>query len=57
MHLPSLVTGKRYTLPQPTSSADALLLANLGQREKAAGKLTAIVTSDEIGRASCRERV
>ncbi|MBH1957467.1 MAG: transcription-repair coupling factor, partial [Burkholderiales bacterium] len=46
MHLPSLVTGKRYTLPQPTGSADALLLARLGQREKAAGKLTAIVTAD-----------
>ena len=46
MHLPSLVTGKRYTLPQPTGSADALLLAHLGQREKAAGKLTAIITSD-----------
>ncbi|MEO7160277.1 MAG: transcription-repair coupling factor [Polaromonas sp.] len=46
MHLPSLVTGKRYTLPQPTGSADALLLARLGQREKAAGKLTAIITSD-----------
>ena len=46
MHLPSLVTGKRYTLPQPLGSADALLLARLGQREKAAGKLTAIITSD-----------
>ncbi|MDB5778881.1 MAG: mfd, partial [Polaromonas sp.] len=46
MHLPSLVTGKRYTLPQPTRSADSLLLASLGQREKTAGKLTAIVTSD-----------
>ncbi|MFZ3142380.1 transcription-repair coupling factor [Polaromonas sp.] len=46
MHLPSLVTGKRYILPQPTGSADALLLARLGQREKAAGKLTAIVTAD-----------
>lgn len=46
MHLPSLVTGKRYTLPQPAGSADALLLARLGIREKAAGKLTAIITSD-----------
>ncbi|HEX5286538.1 MAG TPA: transcription-repair coupling factor [Polaromonas sp.] len=46
MHLPSLVSGKRYTLPQPAGSADALLLAHLGQREKAAGKLTAIITSD-----------
>lgn len=46
MHLPPLVCGKRYTLPQPAGSADALLLARLGQREKAAGKLTAIITSD-----------
>ena len=46
MHLPSLVTGKRYTLPQPVGSADALLLARLGQREKAGGKPTAIITSD-----------
>ena len=46
MHLPALVPGKRYTLPQPAGSADALLIAQLGLREKAAGKLTALVTSD-----------
>ncbi len=46
MPLPLLTTGKRYTVPQPAGSADALLLAQLGQCEKAAGKLTAIVTSD-----------
>ncbi|NMM07127.1 transcription-repair coupling factor [Polaromonas sp.] len=46
MQLPSLVSGKRYTLPQPAGSADALLLARLGQREKASGKLTAIITAD-----------
>ncbi|WP_411877729.1 transcription-repair coupling factor [Polaromonas sp. YR568] len=46
MHLPPLASGKRYTLPQPAGSADALLLARLGTREKAAGKLTAIITSD-----------
>eukprot|EP01031_Cornospumella_fuschlensis_P020831 gene20831-25535_t len=46
MDLPKLVTGKRHTLPHPVGSADALLLANLGLREKAAGKLVAIVTSD-----------
>ncbi|MES2382900.1 MAG: transcription-repair coupling factor [Pseudomonadota bacterium] len=46
MDLPKLLPGKRYTLPQPTGSADALLLAQLGLREKAAGRLTAIVTSD-----------
>jgi transcription-repair coupling factor (superfamily II helicase) len=46
MDLPKLLPGKRYTLPQPTGSADALLLAQLGLKEKAAGRLTAIVTSD-----------
>ncbi len=46
MDLPKLVPGKRYTLPQPTGSADALLIARLGLREKAAGKLCAIITSD-----------
>jgi transcription-repair coupling factor (superfamily II helicase) len=46
MHLPKLQPGKRFTLPRPPGSADALLLARLGEREKAAGKLTAIVTAD-----------
>jgi transcription-repair coupling factor (superfamily II helicase) len=46
MDLPKLTPGKRYTLPQPVGSADALLIASLGLREKAAGKLTAIITSD-----------
>jgi transcription-repair coupling factor (superfamily II helicase) len=44
--LPKLTPGKRYTLPQPVGSADALLIGQLGAREKAAGKITAIVTSD-----------
>ena len=46
MHLPSLATGKRFTLPRPVGSADALLLAQLAAREKAAGRITAIVTAD-----------
>ncbi len=46
MSLPALVSGKRFTLPQPLSAADALLLAQLAQRDKAAGKLTVIVTAD-----------
>jgi transcription-repair coupling factor (superfamily II helicase) len=46
MDLPQLKAGKRHTLPQPVGSADALLLAQLVSREKAAGKLVAIVTSD-----------
>ena len=46
MDLPKLSPGKRFALPRPIGSADALLLAQLGQREKLAGKLTAIVTAD-----------
>src|SRR5438045_778038 len=46
MELPQLSSGKRHTLPRPPGSADALLLARLAQREKAGGKLVAIVTSD-----------
>ncbi|MBC7598159.1 MAG: DEAD/DEAH box helicase, partial [Polaromonas sp.] len=46
MDLPKLHPGKRYTLPQPAGSADALLLAQLGLKEKAAGRLTAIITAD-----------
>jgi transcription-repair coupling factor (superfamily II helicase) len=46
MDLPKLSLGKRYTLPRPIGSADALLLAQLAQRDKAAKRLTAIVTSD-----------
>ncbi len=46
MNLPKLQPGKRYTLPRPPGSADALLLAQLGRREQAAGRLLAIVTAD-----------
>jgi transcription-repair coupling factor (superfamily II helicase) len=46
MELPKLSPGKRFTLPRPVGSADALLLAHLGQREQAAQRTTAIVTAD-----------
>ena len=46
MDLPKLIPGKRFVLPRPVGSADALLLARLGQRETASHKITAIVTSD-----------
>ena len=45
MDLPKLSPGKRFALPRPPGSADALLLARLAEREKAAGRPTAIVTS------------
>jgi transcription-repair coupling factor (superfamily II helicase) len=43
---PKLSPGKRYTLPRPISSADSLLLAEFATQEKAAGRMTAIVTAD-----------
>jgi transcription-repair coupling factor (superfamily II helicase) len=46
MDLPKLQSGKRYTLPRPAGSADALLLAQLGEREKAAGLPVVVVTAD-----------
>jgi transcription-repair coupling factor (superfamily II helicase) len=46
MDLPKLSLGKRYTLPLPPGSADALLLARVAERAKAEGQLTAIVTAD-----------
>jgi len=46
MDLPKLHSGKRYTLPRPAGSADALLLAQLGEREKAAGLPVVVVTAD-----------
>ena len=48
MDLPKLNPGKRFTLPRPTGSADALLLAQLGLREKKAGKITAIITANAV---------
>ena len=46
MDLPKLKPGHRFTLPRPLGSGDALLLAQLGQREQAQRRVTAIVTAD-----------
>ena len=46
MELPKLSQGKRYTLPRPPGSADALLLAQLSLREKGLRRQVAIVTAD-----------
>lgn len=46
MHLPALTAGKRFTLPRPPLSADALLLAQLAEREKSAGRASAVFTAD-----------
>ena len=46
MHLPSIAPGKRYTLPRPIGSGDALLLARQAAAAKAAGRVTAVITAD-----------
>ncbi|WP_374666593.1 transcription-repair coupling factor [Ramlibacter sp.] len=46
MDLPKLSPGRRMTVPRPLGSADALLLARLATRQRAEGRLTAVVTAD-----------
>ncbi|HEX3138919.1 MAG TPA: transcription-repair coupling factor [Rhizobacter sp.] len=46
MQLPALAPGKRFTLPRPIGSADALLLARFAQAQKAEGRLTAVVSAE-----------
>jgi len=46
MQLPAIAPGKRFTLPRPTGSADALLLARFAQAQAAAKKITAIITAE-----------
>jgi transcription-repair coupling factor (superfamily II helicase) len=43
---PPIPPGKRYTLPLPPGSADALLLARHAQAQAAQGRLLAVVTAD-----------
>lgn len=46
MQLPVIAAGKRFTLPRPIGSADALLLARFAQAQAAQKKLLAIVTAE-----------
>lgn len=46
MQLPVIAAGKRFTLPRPIGSADALLLARFAQSQAAQKKLLAIVTAE-----------
>src|SRR5437773_1515420 len=46
MQLPRIAPGKRFVLPLPPGSADALLLARSAEAHKAEGRATAILTAD-----------
>jgi transcription-repair coupling factor (superfamily II helicase) len=46
MQLPSIAPGKRFTLPRPVGSADALLLARIAQGWVRERRICAIVTAE-----------
>ena len=46
MQLPIIHPGKRFTLPRPLGSGDALLLAQLAQRHAADKRLLAVICAD-----------
>ena len=46
MQLPTLARGKRFALPLPVGSADALLLARHAQSRRSAGQLLCIVAAE-----------
>ena len=46
MQLPTIAPGKRYTLPRPVGSADALLLARLAREHTDARRALAIFTAE-----------
>ena len=46
MQLPTIAPGKRFTLPRPLGSADALLLAQLARQHADAGRLLAVFTAE-----------
>jgi len=46
MQLPNIAPGKRYALPRPTGSADALLLARLGRSHADAKRVLAVFTAE-----------
>jgi transcription-repair coupling factor (superfamily II helicase) len=46
MQLSPIAPGKRFTLPRPTGSADALLLSRFARQQLASGRLTVIVTAE-----------
>ncbi|MFZ9665180.1 MAG: hypothetical protein ACO3AU_05970, partial [Limnohabitans sp.] len=48
MQLPTLTVGKRFALPRPPGSGDALWLARLAQRECAQGRRVAMITADAL---------
>ena len=47
LSLPVIAPGKRYTLPRPAGSADALLLARFAEQQKREGAATTVIFTAE----------
>ena len=56
MLLPDIAPGKRFALPRPPGSADALLLARFAEKERARGKLARDLQRRARRRAAPRRR-
>jgi transcription-repair coupling factor (superfamily II helicase) len=48
MQLPQLSPGKKFAIPRPVASSDALLLAQLAQKARSSEKRIAIFTADAL---------
>ena len=46
MQIPHIAPGKRYTVPRPLGSADALLLARFAQSHRAAGRVLGVISAE-----------
>ncbi|MFM2054451.1 MAG: transcription-repair coupling factor, partial [Pseudomonadota bacterium] len=46
MQLPQIAPGKRYTVPRPLGSADALLIARFAERQAAQKKMLGVITAE-----------
>ncbi len=58
MQLPDIAPGKRFALPRPTGSADALLLARFSTKQRAAARTTtAIFTADPADAGRLAEEI
>ncbi|MDE2594792.1 MAG: transcription-repair coupling factor, partial [Burkholderiales bacterium] len=57
LSLPSLTTGKRFALPRPLGSADALLISRFAANQKQGGKLTAVVVADPADAARLLDEI
>ncbi|MCC7098720.1 MAG: transcription-repair coupling factor [Rubrivivax sp.] len=57
MQLPSIAPGKRFTLPRPLGSADALLIARQAVAARTQGRLLAVITAEPADSARLADEI